>query len=55
MVAAPADGLETGFGSVYYNRLHIGATAWYLCAELGYNPYYPPAQRRVFLPLVISR
>ena len=55
LVAAPADGLETGFGSVYYNRLHIGATAWYLCAALGYNPYYPPAQRRVFLPLVISR
>ena len=29
--------------------------AWYLCAALGYNPYYPPTQSRVFLPLVIVR
>jgi hypothetical protein len=42
IVAAPQDGLTTGFdGFRYYNRLHVGATAWYLFAERGYNPYWP--------------
>jgi hypothetical protein len=53
IVAAPADGLETGFGSYYYNRLHVGATAWYLCAELGYNPYQAPAHHRLYLPVLV--
>lgn len=41
IVAAPADGLTTGFGWQYYNRLHVGATAWYLLACNGFNPYWP--------------
>jgi uncharacterized repeat protein (TIGR01451 family) len=40
IVAAPADGLTTGFDWEYFNRLHVGATAWFIFAELGYNPYW---------------
>jgi len=46
VVAAASDSLPTGFhlanGSswLYYRRPHIGATAWYLFAELGWNPYW---------------
>lgn len=40
IVAAPADGLTTGFGWYYYNRLHVGATAWFVAAELAYDNYY---------------
>ncbi len=42
IVAAPHDGLTTGFGWGYYNRLHVGATAWFILAEQKYNPYYAP-------------
>jgi hypothetical protein len=38
-VAAPADGLTTGFSWLYFNRLHVGATAWFVAAERAYNPY----------------
>ncbi|MEV4345191.1 hypothetical protein AB0J83_12010 [Actinoplanes sp. NPDC049596] len=37
--AASSDGLDTGFGDVYYASLHTGATAWYLLAALGRNPF----------------
>lgn len=40
VVAAPADGLTTGFGWAYFNRLHVGATAWFIAAEHAYNPYF---------------
>ena len=45
IVATLPDSLFTGFFQVYgkwnyYNRLHIGATAWYLFAEKSYNPYW---------------
>ena len=40
IVAASYDGLTTGFDWVYYNRVHIGATAWFIFAERGYNPYW---------------
>ncbi len=40
LVAASYDGLTTGFDWLYYNRLHIGATAWFIFAERGYNPYW---------------
>ncbi len=43
IVAAPADGLTTGFNWIYFNRLHVGATAWYIFSELGYNPYLQTA------------
>lgn len=36
--AASCDGLSTGFDWEYFARVHVGATAWYLLAELGYNP-----------------
>lgn len=39
MPAALHDGLSTGFGFQYHNRLHIGATAWNVFAQLGFNPY----------------
>jgi hypothetical protein len=43
--AASRDGVTTGFEKfgvpwVYDNQPHIGATAWYLFAELGKNPFY---------------
>ncbi len=40
MVAASHDGVSTGFGFKLYRRLHIGATAWNVFAQLRYNPYY---------------
>ena len=40
IVAAPCDGLTTGFGWHYFNRLHVGATAWFVFAELGVNPFW---------------
>lgn len=38
--AASLDGLTTGFDWLYYHRGHVGATAWYLFAKLGVNPYW---------------
>jgi hypothetical protein len=45
LVAASHDGVTTGFSTVYgpnyyYHRMHIGATAWDIFAQLGFNPYY---------------
>ncbi|MCW5852109.1 MAG: hypothetical protein KIT87_18695, partial [Anaerolineae bacterium] len=40
LVASPADGLTTGLTWEYFNRLHVGATAWYIFAEQRYNPYW---------------
>jgi hypothetical protein len=39
IVAASADGLDTGFGDLYYAAPHTGATAWYLMAAQDYNPF----------------
>ncbi len=39
IVAASSDGLVTGEGDTYYASLHTGATAWYLIAALGGNPF----------------
>ncbi|HEX8844137.1 MAG TPA: DUF4214 domain-containing protein [Pyrinomonadaceae bacterium] len=40
VAAASHDGLTTGFNFKYFRRLHIGATAWNVFAQLGYNPFY---------------
>jgi hypothetical protein len=45
MVAASHNGVTTGFSTefgpnFYYCRLHIGATAWNIFGQLGFNPYY---------------
>jgi PKD repeat protein len=40
IVAADHDLVSTGFEWNYNNRLHIGATSWYVFAELGINPYF---------------
>ena len=45
MIAASHDGVTTGFLFYYFRRLHIGATAWNIFAQLGYNPdhqLFPP-------------
>lgn len=39
IVAASNDGLVTGFGDTYNQTLHLGATAWYLLAARGTNPF----------------
>ncbi len=39
IVAASSDGLDTGFGDLYYASLHTGATAWYLLAATVANPF----------------
>ncbi|MBT2472918.1 hypothetical protein J7E97_34985 [Streptomyces sp. ISL-66] len=39
LVAASRDGLTTGEGDIYYAALHTGATAWYLIAANGGNPF----------------
>jgi Calx-beta domain-containing protein len=38
--AASHDGLTTGFDFKYFRRLHVGATAWNIFAQLGINPFY---------------
>jgi hypothetical protein len=55
--AALHDGLTTGFQTprgdpfLYHNRLHTGATAWGVFAQLGFNPYY---QSYTTDPLVVG-
>jgi len=39
LVAGSHDGISTGFGFLILNRLHIGATAWNVFAQRGWNPY----------------
>ncbi|MFI2610945.1 hypothetical protein [Kitasatospora sp. NPDC018619] len=41
IVAASHDGLQTGQGKddLYYSALHTGATAWYVAAAKGGNPF----------------
>lgn len=43
IVATSNDGLDSGFGDLYYASLHTGATAWYLLAAAGDNPFDLPA------------
>ena len=46
MVATARERVWTGFNLpdggkwYYYNRLHVGATAWFIFAELQYNPFW---------------
>lgn len=42
IVATSNDGLDSGFGDLYYASLHTGATAWYLLAAVGDNPFALP-------------
>ncbi|MFJ5229956.1 SGNH/GDSL hydrolase family protein [Kitasatospora sp. NPDC088391] len=39
IVAASHDGLDTGQGDKYYASRHTGATAWYVAAAKGGNPF----------------
>lgn len=45
IVATSNDGLDSGFGDFYYASLHTGATAWYLLAATGDNPFRLPVGR----------
>lgn len=45
IVATSTDGLDSGFGDLYYASLHTGTTAWYLLAAVGDNPFALPAPR----------
>lgn len=58
IVAASSDELDTGFGDLYYASLHTGATAWYLMALTGYNPFRladtAPADARADLSTTVS-
>ncbi|TAL67849.1 MAG: T9SS type A sorting domain-containing protein [Bacteroidetes bacterium] len=40
IVSADHNHVSTGFNWEYHNRLHIGATCWYILAKLGINPFY---------------
>ncbi len=39
LAAASRDGLTTGFDFLYFLRLHVGATAWNVLAQLAWNPF----------------
>lgn len=39
VAAASRDGLTTGFDFRFFRRLHVGATAWNVFAQLGFNPF----------------
>ncbi len=43
LVAASHDLVSTGFTWTYSARLHVGATSWFVFAQLGYNPYWNTA------------
>lgn len=43
IIAASHDGVSSGFGFKLFRRLHVGATAWNIFAQLGFNPYYQSA------------
>ncbi|MEO5958007.1 MAG: hypothetical protein ABIR80_02735, partial [Opitutaceae bacterium] len=51
IVAASHDGVSSGFNFKWFRRLHVGATAWNIAAQLGFNPYYPSA---VGVPVIVS-
>lgn len=40
MPAASHDGVTSGFSFKLFLRPHVGATAWNIFAQLGFNPYY---------------
>ena len=40
LVAASHDGVSSGFAFKLFRRLHVGATAWNVFAQRGFNPYY---------------
>lgn len=40
LVAGSHDGITTGFDFEIFQRLHLGATAWNVFAQLGWNPYW---------------
>lgn len=56
IVAAPTDGLTTGFEWEYFNRLLVGATGWFIAGERGCNLYWsacrPEYSQHIYLPLV---
>jgi hypothetical protein len=39
-IVAASSAFDTGFGFGYFQRQHVGATAWFLMASLGFNPYH---------------
>ncbi len=47
IVAASRDDLTTGLSWSYHARPHVGATAWYIMAQMGYNPFLDR-----YLPLI---
>jgi len=40
IVAASRDFLTTQGGNFYHDQLHVGATSWFIFAELKYNPFW---------------
>jgi hypothetical protein len=40
VAAASRNGLTTGFGFFFFQRLHVGATAWNVFAQSAFNPFY---------------
>ncbi len=54
--AASREGLTSGFESQFFRRLHVGATAWNVFAQLGWNPFYAlPVNRGSFFTLAPCR
>ena len=53
ILAACHDRVTTGFDWKYFNRLHVGATVWYIFAESKYNPYWGTATTAVPVPIWI--
>jgi hypothetical protein len=39
-IAAASSAFDTGFLFGYFQRQHVGATAWFLMASLGFNPFH---------------
>ena len=56
--ATDVDRIWTGFNLtdgtrwLYYHRMHVGATAWYILAKDGMNPYWPSEKTKMPLTIV---
>lgn len=49
MPAASHDGVTSGFSFKLFLRPHVGATAWNIFAQLGFNPFY-----QIFRPVRVN-
>ena len=53
IAAAAHDAISTGFDFKLFRRLHVGATAWHVFAQLGFNPYYQLSKLKQLMQILM--